>query len=174
MTSTEPVPPLPWSVAVVDVPAGGKTWRADATSAEAKAVGDALSIRGVERLSATAFIEARAGGRYVVKGRAIAHVIQACVISLDDVPQVIDEPFEIEFRPAEQVTADSEMSFDADADVEPIVRARLDLGRIVYETIAAGLDPYPRAPGAGLESTSAAPSGSDLNPFAVLKGLKPR
>ncbi len=34
------------------------------------------------------------------------------------------------------------------AEIEPIEHGRIDVGRIVYETLSAAIDPYPRKAGA--------------------------
>jgi hypothetical protein len=164
--------PLGWSVNVVDVPAGGLAWRHEATADECVAVQEALGIRAISALTARGRVDAQAGGRYRFTGEIAASLIQACVVSLEDVPEQVVEPFVVEFRPAEEaMLAETEVDFEAEADIEPIERGRMAVGRVIYETLAAGLDPYPRAAGSSLEVASAAPLGSELNPFAVLKSL---
>ncbi len=50
---------------------------------------------------------------------------------------------------------------------------RIDVGRIVYETLSAGLDPYPRKEGAEFDWADPKTGVADsANPFAVLKKLK--
>ena len=58
--------------------------------------------------------------------------------------------------------------------IEPIRNGVIDLGEIVYQEIAAGLDPYPRVADVTLDKTEAGPSDDEAtNPFAKLKRLQP-
>jgi hypothetical protein len=61
----------------------------------------------------------------------------------------------------------------AAAELEPIVHDRIEVGRIVYEHVAAALDPYPRKEGASLEQADPE-AGERESPFAVLSKLTPR
>jgi hypothetical protein len=62
------------------------------------------------------------------------------------------------------------------AEIEPIQHGMIDAGRIVFETLSASVDPYPRRAGAQFEGEelgdAAAPGAS--GPFAALKKLKDR
>ena len=61
-------------------------------------------------------------------------------------------------------------------DPEPIVAGQIDVGRVVFECLAAAIDPFPRKPDAALDrSTSAAAdggAGKPESPFAVLANVK--
>ena len=60
---------------------------------------------------------------------------------------------------------------------EPIVEGKVDLGPVIYETLATALDPYPRREGASFEwpGEADAPGTEQVrNPFAALARLKPR
>jgi hypothetical protein len=61
-------------------------------------------------------------------------------------------------------------------DPEPIVAGQIAVGRVVYECLAAAIDPFPRAPGAALDRTSTAPDGGSSakpeSPFAVLAKIR--
>ncbi len=56
--------------------------------------------------------------------------------------------------------------------MEPLEHDRIDIGRIVYEALSAGLDPYPRKEGAGFEWTDPKAAEGAGKPFAVLKKLR--
>ena len=61
------------------------------------------------------------------------------------------------------------------AEFEPIEHGRIDVGRIVYETLSAAVDPYPRKAGAEFAADEVGgPLVGDYGPFAALKKLKDR
>jgi uncharacterized metal-binding protein YceD (DUF177 family) len=165
---------LPWTIGVADIPARGLDWRATASAGECEALRVALDVRRFDRVEAKGRIEALAGGSYRMRGYVHADVVQSCVVSLDDVPGRIDAPIAVEFRPAEQVT-DADIDYEAEDDIEPILRGTtLEAGRVVYEILAANLDPYPRAAGAETGVTTTLPPDGSAGPFAALGKLKTR
>lgn len=162
-----------------------KTWKA--TEAERAAIVEALDLTQCFSVSAKVTVHARAGGRYVVNGRLLADVEQACVVTLEAIPQHIDERLEGEFCPQSDLSAASpvEAHFDADAEDEPIgiIDGQLDVGQLVFENLALAIDPFPRAADAAEVRLERGPSGPTKpagaeterapNPFAVLAKLKP-
>jgi uncharacterized metal-binding protein YceD (DUF177 family) len=175
MTNSDDDAPLGWTVRVEDVPARGLVWSAIATPDERHRVAKALDIKSLAALSAEGRIEAIAGGCYRVKATLKAELVQACVITLEPVPGRIDEPLRVEFRPGDMVEDELSTTPDIDAefDVEAIVNGHLETGRVVYEQLASSLNPYPRAPGAGLPDVlTAGAEIKPINPFAVLAKLK--
>ncbi len=184
-------PVLTWQVACADVdraPAQAgyaKTWVA--TEAERSAVAAALGLTQCFAVSAAFTVHARAGGRYVLAGRLRADVEQACVVTLEAVPQHIDERFQGEFCPPTDIAAASpvEAHFDPDADDDPlsVVDGQLAVGQLVFENLALAIDPFPRAADAEEVRLERGPSGPTKiadpppergpNPFAVLAKLKP-
>jgi uncharacterized metal-binding protein YceD (DUF177 family) len=181
--SGDPIQPLAWTVAVVDVPAAGLAWTKAATADERAAITTALELKDCLRLEVTARIEGLAGGRYRLKGNLRADVVQACVITLEAVNARLNEPLDVEFRPAESLAKDDAINLDDPVDLEPIEKHRMDVGRVVFEQLTAGLDPYPRAEGAAFSDLELKPgSGRNItlgetkpvSPFAVLATLKPK
>lgn len=169
-------PPLDWSVRVEDIPARGLAWSKTALADECQRIAAALGVIEVARLVASGRIEAVPGGSYRLTGRLSADVVQACVVTLEPVASTMDEPIAVEFRPADDVADDLAATPDySDAvEVEPIERGALAAGRVVYETLSAALDPYPRAVGAGVPiDVIAKPKGAgEAHPFAALARLK--
>ena len=109
-------------------------------------------------------------------GHLRARLTQACVATLEPLPQSIEEEFEVEFWPAGSLpeTVDTEVEALSVPDVEPVEHGTVRVGRVVFETLAAALDPYPRKSGA--ESRMArSGDGEDTGtpgPFEALKKLK--
>lgn len=174
--TTEPGMPLDWRHAVRDIPTEGLGVERSATADERQAIAARLEILSVERLTATYRLAAAAGGAVRLKGRIRTALSQACVVTLDPVPETIDEPFEALFQPEGWITEERK-SGGADVDLdapetETIENGTVDVGRVVLEELSSCLDPYPRAPEATLDVTEAGPSGALSGPFAGLASLK--
>lgn len=123
-----------------------------------------------------------APGHFRLQGSLDAEVEQTCVVSLEPLRQQVRERFERRFAPgapepkAGSGTDEDDAEWldpDSDDPPEPIPDGRLDLGQIVAEELALGLDPYPRRPGATLPEGYALPADEGkVSPFAALAKLK--
>lgn len=164
---------LPWSHAVTDIPAGGLNSQRTASVGERGAVAAALELPGCHSIAAKYRITPLGGGRYRLAGEVAAHVEQACIVTLEPVDARLSETFDVEFWPEGEAEPQQEGEVEAlsAAEIEPITEGRIDAGRIVFETIAAGLDPFPRKEGATLERNEAGGSGAP-GPFAALEKLR--
>lgn len=146
---------------------------------ERTAIMDLLDLRSLDDV-AFAYRLRRGGGRRVhLSGRLRAGVVQTCVVTLDPVPAAIDVPVEAEFWPPEKIAALQEQADDpaetGERDwPEPIEGDAIDLGPLLYETLATSLDPYPKKPGAHFDWTEGKldEQTSQNGPFAALKSLK--
>ena len=166
-----------WVQLTAQIPAQGLQQRKQATEAQRQAIAKALSLRALERLDADYRIEPLPSGRYRVTGTVRARVVQECVVTLDPIESDISETFEVEFWPPnelpEPVAIERELLEDDDPP-EPIEHNRLAIGRVIYEVLAAALDPYPRKPGATLDlDEDAAEKAKLVGPFAALAKWKP-
>lgn len=155
--------------------------RIAANAAERAALAVRLGLLELERLEARLRVRGTGPGRRVrIDGELEAEAVQACVVSLEPVRSRIAESFtqvylldpsEPEAR-AVAVTPESEAD-----DPEPLGPGGLDLGEAVAQQLALALDPYPRAPGAGLPAgpnSPAAASPPGPRPFDALRALKRR
>jgi hypothetical protein len=167
---------LPWLHAAADISDRGLSIEHRASPAERNAVAAALGLVACISLEARYRVSGLSRGRYRLTGELRAECVQSCVVTLEPVGAVIEQAFAVEFCPPDDLTADA-ITFDAlaeEADIEPLEDGRVPAGRIVYETLAAALDPYPRLPGAELAVTSAGPATAEgAGPFAALARLKP-
>jgi uncharacterized metal-binding protein YceD (DUF177 family) len=103
-----------------------------------------------------------------------ADVVQACVVTLAEVPAHIQLAFdrELHFQPALRRTAEDgaiEVPLEDDAP-EEIDSLHYDLAAALIEEFILALDPYPRA--SGVEFQAPEGEGAAESPFAVLKRLK--
>jgi uncharacterized metal-binding protein YceD (DUF177 family) len=169
---TEPL--SDWTHNVTDIPASGLDREREASESERVAIADDLKLLKLDRLAARYRIKSLGDGSYRLSGKITAKVEQACIVSLDPVAGEIDAPFEVEFRPeVETPDNDEDASVLAGPDVDILERGVIPVGRIVFETLSASLDPYPRGPEA--EFTWQDPrqvEPEETSPFAVLSQLK--
>lgn len=139
-------------------------------------------ILGVEALSAELKVRRWKKDGVKVTGTLHAEVTQACVVTLDPVPQVIDEEIEEIFVPEGSSLARipandaGEIMLDPDGPdlPEQFTGDEIDVGAFVAEMAAMALDPYPRKAGIQFEGhvEGDAEEGRKPSPFAVLKNLK--
>jgi len=174
-TATEP--PLKWTYETDQIPSGGLTVKRDATAGELAALAAALDIIGCEKFHASYRVTRAADDGYRLKGKLIADVVQACVVTLAPVLETVSADFAAEFRPATELAGKSggNVELDDESEMEPIEGNMIDVGRVIYEELAAGLNPYPRRPGAEFSPVvDKADDGrqAKANPFAVLAKLK--
>ena len=82
---------------------------------------------------------------------------QACVVTLEPIDSTIEEAFEAVFWPQEHMPApeSGELVVDDEPEREPIVAGQIAVGRVVFESLAAAIDPFPRKPDAVLDWQSA-------------------
>jgi uncharacterized metal-binding protein YceD (DUF177 family) len=170
--------PLPlsaaWNEPVRNIPEGGLERTRGLSAEEASALAAELDLLSIPAFEATYRIRASAQGRYLLKGRLKAIVEQTCVVSLKPLRSEIDQELDIAFWPAADITAPDSGSIDIEdeAEPEPIEDGVLPVARVMFETLAAAIDPYPRAPDAKLDWTPPADQEGKVSPFAALAKLK--
>ena len=169
--------PLDWGHSTDEVHAGGLEIKRAATDAERVALAAALNVLACESLKLGYRLKRAPADGYRLKGKLVAEIVQACVITLAPVHETVTLDLAVEFRPAEEMAgADSgAIDLEEETEIEPIEGKWMAVGRIVFEELAAGLNPYPRRPGAEfepvVEAENAAESAKE-SPFAVLAKLK--
>jgi hypothetical protein len=167
----------PWSVPVVvmQIPEAGLHRDIEASAAVREAIARLGDLNGVASATASFDLSHAGDGRVRITGRVKAQVCQTCVVTLDPVDNIVDEPIDLLFMPAEQIRdladlVDDGGEPDAGDPPEAIERGLIDLGRVATDALYLGLDPYPRKPDAVFESP--APAEDDEHPFAALKALQ--
>lgn len=147
-----------------------------ASDAECEALAKRLGLRELSDLQAKISIRRVAGGTSVrVEGDIEADVVQACVVSLQDVHSVVKSHFETFFTKEDADKAAGEVEIDPDSEDSPemVHNGMIDLGEVVTQYLSLELDPYPRAPGVSLAAQmQGGGQAPKTNPFAVLEGLK--
>jgi uncharacterized metal-binding protein YceD (DUF177 family) len=177
---TSEAEPAPLSrIFKVDEIKDGASGEIVATATETAAIVGLLDLVRLEGLNFHYRFDLGAAGRVRLTGRLKADLTQTCVVSLEPVDTQIDVPVEIEFWP-ERLLATPEAG-EEPASVtaldwpEPIVGGRIDLGVVVYETLATALDPYPKREGVSFDWSQGEPKEAQeakSGPFAALAALK--
>ncbi|MDO6416323.1 DUF177 domain-containing protein [Sphingomonas sp. BIUV-7] len=143
---------------------------------ERAALAGRFRLVSIERLEAQAMLT-RVGETVAVTGRILANVVQSCAASGEDVPEKIDQRFELRFVPeadAGNDSADEEIELDESAlDEVGYTGSAVDLGEAVAQTLALALNPYPRAPNAeeALKAAGVKAEG-EVEKLGALAGLR--
>lgn len=153
-----------------------RTEKIDATIDECAALAARFGLRSLSNLVATLNIRRISGGDTVkIDGNFRVEVVQACVVSLQDVPALVEGSFDTYFTQGATETR-NEIEFSLDDDLEAaeiVVNGMIDMGEVVAQYLSLELDPYPRAPGVSLAAQMRENGVSGkVSPFQVLAGLK--
>jgi uncharacterized protein len=162
-------------IAARELPAAGKHFSIVADADERARLAEDLGIPGIEELAGEFDVRPRAGGVIAVTGEVAAKVVQQCVVTLEPVRQRVRETVELMLVPAEGGVGFQRGGADAPQDepesLDTFRYGRIDLGAIVAEHLALGLDPYPRKTGAEFAGHTE-DAGPEASPFAALAALK--
>ena len=145
-----------------------------ADAQERQRIADRLDLASLERLDAHVVLH-RDGDVVRASGRVKAALEQRCVATGDPIAARVDEAFDLRFI-AEPVVPGGDAEFELDADeLDTLFHdgQAIDLGAAIADSLALGLDPYPRSAGAA-EALRAAGviSEEEAGPFAALAALK--
>lgn len=143
----------------------------EADEGERIALARRFELKAVERLAADLVVRRDAAG-VLVTGRVRGDVVQACAVTDEPVPAVVDE--EVALRFVEALDGEEEVELSADAmDVVVIEGGAIDLGEAAAETMALALDPFPRSPNAARALRAAGVISEDeVQPMNAFAGLK--
>jgi hypothetical protein len=175
-------PPFSYLVKVGHVSHNPLEVHVEADQRERQGLAELWKVLSVDALSADLKIRRWKKDGVKVFGRIGGKVTQACVVTLDPVQSDIDEEIDQIYVPEGSVLArvpandQGEMIIDPDGPdlPETFTGDQIDVGAIVAEFAAMGLDPYPRKPGVEFEPHIENSGGTDSkpSPFAVLRQPK--
>lgn len=167
----------PWDIKVRGIGNSGLSIRIEATEADREALAKSLDIIACDRLVVDVRLKPTGAEHFKASGRIEADLVQACVATLEPVPEAFEESFSVAFWPADEIGEegpDGEIHLDEELP-EAIEHGEIRLGDLVYELIAVGMEPFPRSPNAPVanEDEPVATAGEKpANPFAALAKLK--
>lgn len=127
-------------------PRGGVVVDIEADASERRGLARRFDLLELRSLCGHARLERSAGGEIGLVGWLDAEVVQACVISFEPVPAVIQASIRRRYRRDAADRVDHEGLVDD--ELEPLVGDRIDVGEVLAEELGLALDPYPRAAGA--------------------------
>ncbi len=161
-----------------------ESYSAKATPAECEALMRRLDLIGLKDFSVEAEIKKWRNGVRIT-GRITADVMQKCIVTLEPVPDHIDEEFDRGYLPERDIVGDAkpgqEIEIEDDSelgDLPDVLGETLDLGELASEALSLALSPYPRADGEEPLNLQAAPPGeapitdNDTKPFASLAAYR--
>ena len=145
-----------------------------ADAAERAAICERLGLHSLDRLDAHAVLR-RDGDAVSATGRLRAALEQRCVGTGEPIAVHVDEAFDLRFIPEPKVAGgDVEIEL-AEDELDTLFHdgQMIDLGTAIADSLALGLDPYPRSPGAADALREAGVlSEEEAGPFAALAALK--
>lgn len=171
-----------WDVPLSRVSEAGTSFDRTASEAECAALAASLSVDGVANLRFQGSLEpAPHRPRDIeLNGRLTAAIGQTCSVSLEPMTTHIDEALQVritdELPETAQSSEDDELPVLEQEEVDVFESGRVPVGRIVYETLASLIDPYPRKDDADEPrewSTDGNGETTSDHPFAALSRLKP-
>ena len=162
--------PFSYKIAVSEVPQAGRRYNVEADLQARQRLAGSLGIPEIGALSAELEVRPMRSGAFAVRGSLSASVVQTDVVTLDPVAQDVTEAIDLTLVAAERPRDASPPGGGEEPDT--FSNGRIDLGAIMSEHLALGLDPYPRAPDTNFASYVEDDPTGNASPFAVLAGLK--
>lgn len=145
-----------------------------ADETERRSIAARLGLGNLDRLEAHATLS-RTGPIVRAEGRIVARLQQSCVVTSEPVASHVDEAFMLLFMPApKEGSPDEDIELgEEDCDVAFYDGGVIDLGSAIADTLALGVDPYPRSASADAALKEAGIlTQEQASPFAALAALK--
>jgi len=165
----ESVGPLSRPTDVNNVPPAGKHVHVRATAEECAALAKDFGLAGIGSLAADLTLTSTVEGVHVA-GEVKASITQICVASLDPFDSTVSETFEVDFAKPGGMPPEPPTEMHDYEPPDEIINGKIDLGAVVAEFLALGLDPYPRKPGVAFDFKD--PADAEMSPFAALNVMK--
>ncbi|HEX7776829.1 MAG TPA: DUF177 domain-containing protein [Parvibaculum sp.] len=166
-----------------DVPPSGTEMRFEANEQQRAALAKRFNIIELNSLRGVAKVKSWRKVGLALEGHFTAELVQACVVTLEPVPEKLDESFKLYFLPEEMIGgsaapgSEREIVIDVVSEEPPeaLENGGIDVGEAVAEQLSLAMDPYPKKagvvfepPAEGADEAGARPA----NPFAALEKLK--
>jgi hypothetical protein len=184
-------------LSVEEVPTEGLDMTIAATEPERHALAAQDGLEGLAKLEGSVHVARWRQDGLAVTGEMRARVTQICVVTLDRFESEFVNPIDVKFAPLDvrvglQPIASQGASarksrraprsedmptpnaaFEGEDPPDPIIGGQIDLGALVAEFLALGLDPHPRKPGVEFEKPrNPADEDNVESPFSKLQALK--
>lgn len=160
MKHAEPKSPVSFVANVARLPQKGLPVLVEADERQRALLAEEHELLSVESYRAELLVAPWKRNGVKVSGRVEADITQACIVTLDPVPAHIDEPVEALFLPEqsklgrEGFEGGGEIVLDADGPDSPETFSgdTIDVGALAEQFFGLAIDPYPRKPGASLDT----------------------
>lgn len=174
-----------WNIPVSRVSDGALEFERHATADQCSALATTLKLQGLRdlRLDGKLAPNPTHPGDFDVRAILTAQINQICSVTLEPMTTALHETLDCRLsrKPPAAATSseDAELSVLDMEDIEPLENGLAPLARLAYETLVAGIEPFPRKTNStdgddGVWTTgqlSGQPEHSD-KPFAALAKLK--
>ena len=141
-------------VDVTTLPQTGRHYKFDATPEERAALSERFGILAIDAFLAECFLKpvrGQKGVRYQLDASIKAEIVQACSITLEPVPETVEDSFTVLFvdKDFDELVERQEIEFAYDEeDIEPLTGNEVDLGEQLAQHLSLAMNPYPRKQGA--------------------------
>lgn len=183
---TDPISPDPAvsrPLPIADIPPDGKTVKIVATAKEMAALAADAGIGSIESFEAEIVVKPWSRHGFRMTGRVRAAITQICVVTLEPIAVVVEEPVDLKLAPATEAqryareeAPEGVSTFEEEDPPDFFEGATLDPGAVAEEHFLLGVDPYPRKPGVGFDPAALGlkdePEAPPPSPFAALAKLK--
>lgn len=178
-----PDTPLEWKIAVAGTSPAGEFLSYEADASTCDEVASALNIEKVDSLGFNGKLSRYRKSGLRLAGTLVCTAVQACVVSLEPVPETLGLEIDRRFLPERDLIRENErmeageLLLDPDdaLEVDELVGGTVDLWEVLLEEITLALDPFPRHPvnGAAFEEkeTPVEQETETIQPFSTLKTL---
>jgi uncharacterized metal-binding protein YceD (DUF177 family) len=143
--------------------------RLEATEEERRLAAEFLKIPAIHDLVGEFSVTGNRR-RAKVTGRVVGRVSQTCVVTLEPFESEIAEDVDLTFAEERDNLSEEEIERRKIDPPDEIVDGKIDLGAVMTEFLALGLDPYPRKPGVDFEPIT--DDKAEDSPFAALGKLR--
>jgi len=170
MQHEEPKSPVSFVAHVARLPHGGLPVTIEADAAQRQALAREHGLLSVEGYRADLLVTPWKRHGVKVTGKVEADITQACVVTLDPVQAHIDEAVEGLFLPDDSklgrlgFEGGGEILLDAEGPDSPetFQGDSVDVGALAEQFFGLAIDPYPRKPGASLQTGGGEPEETEF------------
>lgn len=154
--------PISFPVHVARLPKKGMPVSIHADEAQRAALAQEHDLLSVNELRVDLDVVGWKKGGVKVDGRIHAEIEQACVVTLEPVKEIIDQPLSAIYLPegssltGPKLSSEGEIILEAEGDDGPEIFSgdTIDVGQLAEEFFALAINPYPKKAGAALPTRS--------------------
>lgn len=168
---------IPHMVSVARLPQNGMPLTLKASEKELKALAEAHDLISVQSFAADLLVKKWRKDGVKITGRVAADITQSCVVTLEPLDARVESEIDAVFvqegsklaRPPLSPNGEIVIDYEGADIPETFSGDAIDAGALAEEFFGLAIDPYPRKPGAALETAlEDAPEVAKPSPFAKL------